>query len=99
MAITGHIFSEPHMGDKREFKFASCWKWNNEAFTKTAHETAMQKEIAYVIGQQQQLGLNVLLCQCDWLGYLWDSQSTCTKHHKMRRGIGAALQAIPTNLI
>ena len=31
---------------------------------------AMQKEIAYVIGQQQQLGLNVLLCQCDWLGYL-----------------------------
>ena len=55
MAITGHIFSEPHMGDKREFKFASCWKWNNEAFTKTYDETAMQKEIAYAIGQQQQL--------------------------------------------
>ena len=50
MAITGHIFSEPHRGDKREFKFASCWKWNNEAFTKTYDETAMQKEITYVIG-------------------------------------------------
>ena len=51
MAITGHIFSEsPHRGDKREFKFASCLKWNNEAFTKTYDETAMQKEITYVIG-------------------------------------------------
>ena len=51
MAITGHIFSEaPHRGDKRELKFTSCLKWNNEAFTKTYDETAMQKEITYVIG-------------------------------------------------
>ena len=99
MAITGHILSEAHMGDKRELKFASHSYWNNDAFPKTDNETAMQKEITYAIGQQEQLGLNVLLCQCDWLGYLWDSQSTYTKHYNMRRGIGTALQTLPVELV